>query len=38
MVKPDNYIHSYAFVELGELIFFSLKDLGYQVSIGFNNL
>ena len=25
MVKPDNYIHSYAFVELGELIFFSLK-------------
>jgi len=38
MVKPDNYIHSYAFVELGELIFFSLKDLGYQVSMGFNNL
>ena len=38
MVKPDNYIHSYAFMELGELIFFSLKELGYQASIGFNNL
>ncbi len=38
VVKPDNYIHSYAFKELGELIYFSLKELGYQVSIGFNNL
>ncbi|MBU3550122.1 hypothetical protein ICN13_02055 [Polynucleobacter sp. MWH-Berg-3C6] len=38
MVKPDDYIHSYAFIELGELIFFSLKELGYEVSIGFNNL
>ena len=38
MVRPDNYIHSYAFVELGELIFFSLKELGCQVSIGFNKL
>jgi len=38
MVKPNNYIHSYAFMELGELIYFSLKELGYQASIGFNNL
>jgi len=38
MVQPDNYIHSYAFKELGELIYFSLKELGYQASIGFNNL
>lgn len=38
LVKPDNYIHSYAFLELGELLYFSLKELGHEVSFGFNNL
>lgn len=38
MTKQDNYIHSSVFLELGELIFYSLKELGYEVSIGFNNL
>jgi hypothetical protein len=38
LVKPDNYIHSYAFLELGELLYFSLKELGHEVSFGFNNI
>ena len=38
LVKPDNYIHSYAFLELGELLYFSLKELGHEVSFGFNNM
>ena len=37
IVQPDNYIHSYAFLELGELLYFSLKDLGYEASFGLNN-
>jgi hypothetical protein len=38
LVKPDNYIHSYAFLELGELLYFSLQELGHEASFGFNNL
>ena len=38
LVRPDNYIHSYAFLELGELLFFSLKELGYEASFGFNHV
>ena len=37
IVQPDNYIHSYAFLELGELLHFSLQELGYESSFGFNN-
>lgn len=33
LVKPDNYIHSYAFVELGELLFYSLRELGYDTTM-----
>lgn len=38
LIKPDNYIHSYAFLELGELIYFSLKELGHEVTINFNKI
>lgn len=38
LIKPDNYIHSYAFLELGELIYFSLKDLGFEATMGFNQI
>ena len=38
LVRPDNYIHSYAFLELGELLFFSLKELGYETNFGFNHV
>ena len=38
LVKPDNYIHSFAFLELGELLYFSLQELGHEVTFGFNNL
>lgn len=38
LVKPDNYVHSYAFLELGELLYFSLQELGHEVSFGFNNM
>jgi hypothetical protein len=38
LIKPDNYIHSYAFIELGELIYFSLKDLGFEATLLFNHV
>lgn len=38
LIKPDNYIHSYAFLELAELIYFSLKDLGFEVRLVFNQI
>lgn len=38
LIKPDNYIHSYAFWELGELIYYSLKDLGFESSLVFNQI
>lgn len=36
LVKPDNYIHSYAFLELGELLLYSLRDLGHDTTMKFN--
>ena len=38
LIKPENYIHSYAFLELGELVYFSLKDLGFDVTLEFNKI
>ena len=38
LIRPDKYIHSYAFLELGELIYFSLKDLGFEATLGFNQI
>ncbi len=36
LIKPKNYIHSYAFLELGELIYYSLKDLGLKAQLAWN--
>jgi hypothetical protein len=33
LVKPDNYVHSYAFVELGELLLHSLRELGHDATL-----
>lgn len=37
LVRPDNYIHSYAFLELGELLYFSIMELGYEATFSFNH-
>lgn len=36
LIKPVGYIHSDAFIELAELIMFSLRELGVEANIGFN--
>jgi hypothetical protein len=38
LIQPGNYIHTLAFSELGELIFFSLKELGIEATMGFNRV
>ena len=38
LIKPDQYIHSLAFIELGELLLYSLQDLGFQSQLQFNQL
>jgi hypothetical protein len=38
LIKPENYLHSYAFLELGELIHYSLQDLGYESLLSFNHV
>ena len=38
LVQPDNYIHSYAFFELGELIYYSLRELGFEVKLNVNKI
>ncbi len=38
VTKPENYVHSYAFMELSELIYFSLKEIGFDVTFGFNRI
>ncbi len=38
LVQPEAYVHTMAFLELGELIYFSLKDLGFDAGFGFNHL
>lgn len=36
VIKPINYIHSEAFIELAELIKYSLQDLGHEAEINVN--
>lgn len=38
IIKPDNYIHSFAFLELGELIYFSCKELGFDAQLTWNKI
>jgi hypothetical protein len=38
IIKPKDYIHSYAFWELAELIYFSLIEIGFESRIVFNNV
>ncbi len=38
IVQPNQYIHSLAFMELGELLLYSLQDLGFQAEIQFNQI
>ena len=36
IIQPQNYIHSFAFLELAELLMYSLKDLGHEAALQFN--
>jgi hypothetical protein len=38
IVQPDNYPHSNAFLELAELLFYSLKELGYETNLCFRGI
>jgi len=38
IVQPNQYIHSLAFIELGELLLYSLQDLGFQAQLQFNQI
>lgn len=38
IVRPPGYVHADAFLELGELITFSIEDLGHPCRLGFNTL
>ena len=38
IVQPNQYIHSLAFLELGEMLLYSLQDLGFQVQLQFNQI
>ena len=38
VVLPEGYMPAYALVELGELIFYSIQELGYLVKLQFNNI
>jgi hypothetical protein len=38
LVQPLGYIHSHAFLELGELVFYSLKELNFDATMGFNKI
>lgn len=38
IAQPDNYVHSMAFIELGELIHYSLKELGHDSDLYFNKI
>jgi hypothetical protein len=37
-IKPEDYEHSAAFSELGELLYYSLQDLGYEVVTNINKI
>ncbi len=38
IIQPNQYIHSLAFMELGELLLYSLQDLGFQAQLQFNQI
>ena len=38
IIKPENYLHSFAFLELAELIYFSLIELGFEARLIFNQV
>lgn len=38
VIKPEGYVHSDAFVELAELIGYSLQDLGHATTLGVNQI
>lgn len=38
IARPDNYIHSLAFLELGELLTYSLRELGYDTTMKFKEI
>ena len=38
LIKPDQYIHSLAFIELAELLLYSLQELGFEIQMQFNQL
>ena len=38
IIRPQNYIHSSAFIELAELVCFGLRDLGYSASVSENKI
>lgn len=38
IIQPQGYVHSQAFLELAELLFFSLEELNHIVTIGYNSI
>lgn len=38
LIQPEQYIHSLAFIELGELLLYSLRDLGFESQLQFNQM
>ena len=38
IIQPESYIHSFAFLELAELLMYSLKDLGHEAGMQFNTI
>lgn len=38
IVQPENYAHSYALLEVGELLYFSLIEIGFEARLIFNQI
>ena len=38
IIRPQNYIHSSAFIELAELVCYGLRDLGYTAAVNENSI
>ena len=38
IIRPQNYVHSSAFIELAELVCYGLRDLGYTAVVNENNI
>jgi hypothetical protein len=38
LIQPNNYIHSYAFLELGQLLDFGIKELGFASKLSINKV